>query len=269
MKKFYALTALAALSLALTGCGVEVVDAGHRGVKKTLGKVDPTVLPEGMYFYNPFTSDIIEMNVQTLKYDGNTMAYTKDVQQATINYTLTYNLNPQVVPQVYENIGRVWSDKLILDLVPDSLKNVVGSKEAVEMIAKRSEVAPAILAQLKARVAAKAVEAGLPADTIRLTSFAVSDIKFEAAFEKAVEDKVTAVQRAEQEKNKTVQVQEQADQKVIAAKAEAESMRIRAEALSQNKNLVEWEAVQKWNGVLPQYMLGGNTTPFINLNKAQ
>ena len=27
---------------------------------------------------------------------------------------------------------------------------------------------------------------------------------------------------------------------------------------------VEWEAVQKWNGVLPQYMMD-STTPFINL----
>lgn len=266
MKKFYALTALAALSLALTGCGVEVVDAGHRGVKKTLGKVDPTVLSEGMYFYNPFTSDIIEMNVQTLKQNGETMAYTKDVQQATIKYTLTFNLSPNAVPAVYENIGRVWSEKLILDLVPDALKNVVGGKEAVELVAKRGEVAPAVLANLKARVAAKNVEAGLSADTIRISSFALADIKFEPAFEKAVEAKVVAVQLAEQEKNRTVQIQEKADQQVISAEATAKSMTIRAQALSQNKALVEWEAVQRWNGVLPQYMLGDGALPFINLN---
>lgn len=30
--------------------------------------------------------------------------------------------------------------------------------------------------------------------------------------------------------------------------------------------LVEYEAVQKWNGVLPQYMMGG-TTPFVNIGK--
>jgi len=48
------------------------------------------------------------------------------------------------------------------------------------------------------------------------------------------------------------------------AKANAESMTIRANALSQNPKLVEWEAVQKWNGELPNYMLGG-ATPFINM----
>ena len=42
-------------------------------------------------------------------------------------------------------------------------------------------------------------------------------------------------------------------------------MAIRAQALTQNKALVEYEAVKKWDGKLPEYMLGGSV-PFINLN---
>jgi regulator of protease activity HflC (stomatin/prohibitin superfamily) len=61
-----------------------------------------------------------------------------------------------------------------------------------------------------------------------------------------------------------VQVEEEAKQKVIAAQAEAKSMAIRAQALSQNKSLVQYEAVQKWDGKMPQYMMG-NTVPFINI----
>lgn len=259
------LIGLLAASVALSGCGVEIVDAGHRGVKKTLGKVSEEVLPEGMYFYNPLTSDIIEMTVQTLKVGGKTTAYTRDVQQATIQYTLTYNLNPNDVAKVYTQVGYKWSDKLLLDLVPDALKNVIGRWDAVDLVSKRGEVAPQVLESLQQRIANKAKEAGLAGDTVRLSSFALNDIQYTSEFERAVEAKVTAVQRAEEEKNKTVQISEQAQQKVISAKAEAESMRIRAEALSQNKNLVEWEAVQKWNGVLPVYQLGGSV-PFINLN---
>ena len=48
--------------------------------------------------------------------------------------------------------------------------------------------------------------------------------------------------------------------------AVAEAMEIKSEALPKNKGLTEYEAVQKWDGKLPQYMLGG-ATPFINLNK--
>ena len=61
------------------------------------------------------------------------------------------------------------------------------------------------------------------------------------------------------------EIEEEAKQKVISAKAEAESMRIRSQALSQNRNLVEYEAVQKWDGNLPQYMMG-NSVPFLNLS---
>jgi hypothetical protein len=75
-----------------------------------------------------------------------------------------------------------------------------------------------------------------------------------------------AVQRATEEKNKTVQVQEQAKQQVITATAQAESMRIRATALASNPKLVEYEAVQKWDGKLPTQMLGG-VTPFLNVNQ--
>jgi 4-diphosphocytidyl-2C-methyl-D-erythritol kinase len=43
-------------------------------------------------------------------------------------------------------------------------------------------------------------------------------------------------------------------------------MKIKSAALSQNKNLVEYEAVLKWDGKLPEMMMGGGSVPFINLN---
>ena len=96
-------------------------------------------------------------------------------------------------------------------------------------------------------------------DTL-LTAINYSDV-----FERAIESKVTAQQEALKAKNKTVQIQEEAKQKLISAEAEAKSMAIRANALSQNKALVEYEAVQKWDGKLPQYMMG-NSIPFVNLS---
>lgn len=69
---------------------------------------------------------------------------------------------------------------------------------------------------------------------------------------------------AEKAKNDTIRIQEEANQKLIQAKAEAEAMGIKSEALSKNKSLVEYEAVQKWNGELPQYV--GTGMPFLNLS---
>ena len=71
-------------------------------------------------------------------------------------------------------------------------------------------------------------------------------------------------QKALTAENETKTVQEKARQKVISAEAEAKAMQIRAQALEKNPKLTEYEAVQKWDGKLPQYMMG-NTVPFINL----
>lgn len=76
--------------LALSACGFTTVETGHRGVKVHYGKVVSESLPEDIYFYNPFTSDVIEMDVRLLKWEGDTQAYTKDVQQADVHFVLNY-----------------------------------------------------------------------------------------------------------------------------------------------------------------------------------
>lgn len=235
--------------------GFEIVDTGYRGVKVVYGKVHPESLEEGIYFYNPFTTSIYEINVQTEKYDSETEAYTKDVQQAKLHIVVNYNLEKTKAHEILENVGRDWEDKLVPQAVNASAKTVTGRWDAVDLIANRAQAQE----QLQ-----QTLEQALGQRDVHITRVEIADIKYSPEFEKAVEAKVTAIQNAEQEKNKTVQIQEQSKQKVISAQAEAQSMKIRSEALSQNKSLVEYEAVQKWDGKLPNYMMGGSV-PFINL----
>jgi regulator of protease activity HflC (stomatin/prohibitin superfamily) len=128
-------------------------------------------------------------------------------------------------------------------------------------------------------VAARTIEANvtklLAAKNVVVSGLQLTNIDYSDEFEHAVEAKVVAQQNAIQEQNRTVQVREKATQQietakgnaeatVLNAKAEAESIRIRANALEANAKLVEWEAVQKWDGKLPVYSMGG-AVPFINL----
>ncbi len=46
----------------------------------------------------------------------------------------------------------------------------------------------------------------------------------------------------------------QADAIRTKAQAEADAIRLRGEALRQNPGVMELEAINKWNGTLPQYM---------------
>lgn len=252
-----AIAAILVIVVSVAGCGIKVVDTGHRGIETRFGKVVSESLPEGIYFYNPITSNIIEMDTRIQRQDGDTDTYTRDVQQASIKYTLNYRLQQNAAHIVYRDIGVEWEQRLIPQVVLGTLKEVVGKWDAVDLIANRDKAG---------QTAFEAIRTNLAERNIEVSRFEITDIAYTSEFENSVEQKVIAQQKAIEEQNRTKQIEEQARQKVLSAEAEAKSIQIRAQALEKNAKLVEWEAVQKWNGVLPQYMLGSGTTPFINLN---
>lgn len=232
-----------------------IVGVGERGVKVTLGQTSPVALEEGVHFVMPFISTVKKMNVKTVKANIATMAQSKDIQQARIVYVVNYNLQPENAPKVWRTVGRDYVSVVVMPTVEGIVKDTIGKWNAQDIVANREKVASEVLFKLNEKLGPK---------YINVSDFQITEIQYSQAFEQAIESKVTAEQEALKAKNKTVQVQEEARQKIIASEAEAKSMAIRARALTQNKNLVEYEAVQKWDGKLPQYMMG-NSVPFVKL----
>jgi prohibitin 2 len=249
---------LIVLAATLSGCGVHTVETGHRGVKTSFGLVKGPPLSEGLYFVNPITTSIHSMDVRVQRWDGKTEAYTRDVQEATVQFTLNYKLRPDAAADVFRSVGEDWASKLVAQVVFQHLKDVIGQWDAVDLIANRQKANDA---------AQSAITQALGKQNVDVTGFSITDFEFSRAFNEAVEAKVIAQQRAQEAQNRTEQIRQEAQQKVIAATAEAQSMKIRADALSQNPKLVSWEAVQKWDGKLPVNMYGGAAIPFIDVSK--
>lgn len=59
------------------------------------------------------------------------------------------------------------------------------------------------------------------------------------------------------------QARGEADAVVLKAKAEADAIKLRGDALRENPGVMELEAINKWNGVLPTTMIPGASTPFV------
>src|SRR5215472_2843925 len=131
--------ALILLAGALGGCGIHTVDTGHRGVKVTFGQVEGEALPEGLYFVNPFTTSIVQIDTRTQRWDGKTDAYTMDVQVSHVAFTLNYALRPEAATTVYRTIGADWANKLIAQVIYQDLKDVVAKWDAVDLIANRQK----------------------------------------------------------------------------------------------------------------------------------
>ncbi len=233
-----------------------MVGPGERGIQIRLGQVQAKSYEEGLHFIVPFIDKFKTMDVKTQRNTLETQVYTKDIQTARITYVINYNLQPDSVYKLFREVGMDYESKILTPVVEGTIKDIIGKWNAQDLIANREKATDDILFKLQGQLKDK---------YINVTDFQMVDINYSKVFEQAIESKVTAEQEALKAKNKTVQVQEEAKQKVIAAEAEARSMSIRAQALAQNKSLVQYEAVQKWDGKMPQYMLG-NSVPFINVS---
>jgi len=241
----------------LLSSSIYYIEPGYRGVLNTLGHIDQTAYSNGVGLKWPFISSMEKMDVRTQTISAKTSSYTSDVQTADIEYVVTYSLTPENVYALYENVGMDYRYKKILPILNDVLKDVIGKWQAQDLVANRDKARIEILKGLNER---------LDKRFFTDVTFQFINIDYSDQFEKAIENKVIAEQKAQEAKNNTHRIKEEAEQKVISAKAEAEAMRVKSQALAENQKLVEYEAVLKWNGILPQYMMG-NTVPFINLGK--
>ncbi len=251
----YGVAAIVLIGAGISFSGISVIDTGYRGVKTRFGEVIGEPLPEGIYFYNPITTEIKQIDTKVQRNTMQMSTYTKDVQQADLTVTINSSVDENAAHTIYKEIGMDYKTKIVAPQILKAVKDTIGKWEAATLVANREQASNEILTSLKASLA--------PAH-ILVQSVVIEDINYSTPFERAIEEKQIATQDAIKAKNKTKQIEEEANQKILSAKAEAESMRIRSEALSKNQNLVAYEAVQKWDGRLPVNMYGSAPIPFIN-----
>lgn len=241
------------------GMSINIVGAGERGVLLKWGAVQTNAIQQpGLHFTTPFSTSIKNMNVQTQKLEVDASSASKDLQSVTTKVALNFNADPGQVDKLYQEVGKTYDDTVIAPALQEAVKNTTAQFTAEELITKRSEVNAGIRANIENR---------LKNSHVIVTDFSIVNFSFSEDFDKAIEAKQTAEQNAKRAENDLKRIQIEAQQKIETAKADAESIRIQGQALKESNGLVELKAVEKWDGKLPQYMLGEGSTPFINLNK--
>lgn len=242
---------------------IVVIPAGHRGVvfNKFTG-VKMNAIGEGINFIIPFVEDKTVFDVRVQKGDVKASAASKDLQDVTTEVVLNFRPKAEAVPKIYKDYGKDYEDKVIAPAVQESLKAVVATYTAEEIITKREE--------LKAKVQEQLAKMIAQADLILVETY-ITNFTFSQGFSQAIESKQIAEQKALEAKRDLERVKIEAEQKVAQARAETESLKMQREAITPELlKLREIEmrrvAIEKWDGTLPQTMMG-NTVPFINLDQ--
>lgn len=253
-----------------------IIPAGHVGVKVLFGQVEPQPLREGLnVVWNPLY-DIVVMDARVGRHTAKYDAASKDLQAVHVDMVLNYRLIADRAPEVYRKIGFDYSRVIIDPAAQEVLKANAATHNAAEILLKR----PAIKADVQRELTIWLAKYG-----IELNEAALANIRFDANYEKAIEAKQIEEQKAEQKRYELIQAQRQAE--IVAAQAKgkgdaareeakgvADALRIKGEAeaaynarvaASLTPVLIQQQYLARWDGRLPQYSLGGNVVPFLQV----
>jgi regulator of protease activity HflC (stomatin/prohibitin superfamily) len=257
-----------------------VVNAGHVGIVRTLGAVQPEPLDEGFHMKKPFLDQVEEIDIRLRKAESHASAASKDLQVVSTKVAVQYSMTGPVMPLTYQKIGRreIVESTLINPAIMESVKAITAQYTAEELITKRAEVKNQIQRAIdnfmNETLAQKEV-----VNAVSIANVAITDFDFSAEFNRAIEEKVRAEQEALKAINeklrrvtqaeaaaaeRTLAADAEAYQIEVASKARADAIRREAEALKDNPALIQLRIAEKWNGQLPQ-VSGGTSIPLLNI----
>jgi regulator of protease activity HflC (stomatin/prohibitin superfamily) len=249
---------------------IVLVDAGDRGVLLTWGKVEDKILQPGLNFIMPIAQSVVHTDVRTQKVEHDASAASADLQTVSTKVALNFHLDSEKVNAVYIRLGNNYGDTVIAPAIQEAVKASTAKFTAEELITKRDVVKETINQELSNR---------LRVYNIITESILITNFDFSPQFNAQIEAKVTAEQRALTELNNLKMVEYVAQQKVAQAvgeanatltkaQAEAQAIYMTAQALKENPQLVQLEIVKRWDGVLPNFVMGGaSAIPLLDLSK--
>ncbi len=254
MRKIIPIFIFIIILLVLVFGSVGTIGAGERGVLLRFGAVQDRVIGEGLFFKIPVIDRVQKMDVKIQKDEVPASASSKDLQIVTSRVAINYNLLPDSVNKVWQEVGTDYNQRIIAPAIQEAVKAVTARFTAEELIIKREIVKEEIKENLLNR---------LSIHHIAVVELNITSFDFSPAFNEAIEAKVTAEQLKLKAERDLERIKIEAEQRVIEAEARAKSIQIEAEALSFNPKVVELRWIEKWNGEAPMYW--GNASPFIGL----
>ena len=239
-----------------------VIPAGHTGVALTFGKVEDTVLQEGLHFKVPFVQKIAVMDNRIVKLDVNTEAFSKDLQTITTVVAVNYHVGKENSQTVYKNVGLNFEEVLITPAVNEVLKAVTAKYTAVELVSSRAEVSMLLDDGLNEKLNGY----GIFINELNIINWDFSEEYINAVEAKQVAEQNLIKTRTEQEQALVI-ANTEAQKRVIAAEAEANEIKVLAEANAESNRiitesiselLIKYQTVAKWDGKLPTVMSGSD-----------
>lgn len=208
---------------------------------------------------------------------------TKEGLNVNADIGISYHIDPKNVSTIFQKYRKgieEISDVYLRNMVRDALAKAASTQE-VESVYGQGKVE--LITNVENAVRKEVEPIGIVVEHIYL----VGTIRLPETVQENINRKINATQMAMTRENEIQQTKAEAqkaieeahgkaESQLAVARAEAESVRIKGEAeadainakskaLNTNPQLVQYEIAQKWNGALPEYTMGSNSIPMLNL----
>lgn len=301
----FLLIGLIALAVFIIPSTFYTIPSGQVGVLATFGKYSDEVVLPGLHFKIPLIQTITPMDVkmQTAHYQSGTNISEKDgvISRPRIivldsknlsigmDITVQFTPDPKQAKAILAVYGNNYFDKLIAPIIRDSVRGVVSQNQAEDIAKERSQIANHLDRELRGKfdnipfilTAIQLRHIDLP-EIVKLKIQEVQLAKQEEQRLEMIEKQAEKTQHIKTiEANTklievTTEAKAQAERQKIAADAEAYQITIESKArakaneliaLSLTPELIQYVNVERWNGVLPETMLGDTQPTYLLSNK--
>lgn len=250
-------TILVLLCLAVISSFIVIIHAGERGVLMKFGAIQDQVLEEGIHLIVPIVETVEKVSVRVQSQEISAEASSKDLQDVYADVALNWHVFPQEANLIYQQIGTQAAviDRIINPAIEEVLKAVMAKYTAEEIITKRGEVKTGVDQALTER---------LKPYHIAVDDLSLVHIHFTQRFSDAVEAKQIAEQEAKRAEFVALKAVQEAEARMNLARGEAEAQRLLQESLT--PELLQRQAIEKWNGNLP-LIVGGEGAKVLDLRQ--
>ena len=230
------------------------IPTGYVGVKTQFGKVQDTMLHEGLNTKVPFIEKIVLMNCKTQKCEYTMETSTKDLQVINnFKIAVNYNVNAEKANELYRTVGESYTQ---------SVKYGTSNYTAEEMITMRGVVSDTIWEILKKKLEDKG---------ITISAVSILNLDFSNEYDQAIEKKQVVEQQTKTSQLELEKAKIDNEKRIENAKTEAEVMKQQnAQITEQTLKLKELEIkeklIDKWDGKYPTTMLGDDTNALFNIS---
>lgn len=279
---------LAVSAIGLTGCERATVPAGYVGVKVDLYGDEKGVQQQevgvGKYWLT-WNEEIYQFPTfnQLHNYDQPFNFQTKDSMTVSAKIGVEYYVDRSKVTTIFQTYRKGVQEITEVNIrqnISDALIKEAGSMDIGTLTGDgKTQLLESVTKHLKQKLD--------PVGIVLVKLSYTDDLVYPPKVTASINDKIEATQKALLRENeiqqvkaeaqkrieaargeaesKRLQAQGEADAKILIAKGDAESIELRGAALRKNPEIMQLEAINKWNGVTPVYMTSGAQAPFVTL----